>query len=551
MASSSVEFLMGRTHRPAKKAKLTFVHDFELQSQATVHHVSTTSSEPVLISDCLIVPATPDKLPRPNSSHLSPISGPDFGQDIPDDNDDLGTVHYLPGPTPCKHYANMDEPLKQWKPCKMNTLMPCCSATADKASHLDHVKNAVIIMYRLFINVSSASTEVHCVRIVALIIITTSIYIKSRQAYVFVCALTSLMHPTQKKWDSGCFEDMSLFELGLMSFSLFLQLLYCSHSYPTTPFCLQSKLSVHQFYCVLERETDNTGLSNLQHGRCAHDPSGTDGMKPGKLAITCPVCPNPDINLPPNWEKSPQELHKVPRLSFSNMDYIIFSALQGYSPPFLVLSYNLICQYWTNIRQHMPQLPPELCVLYSLNFTPGVGHMDGEGIEWEWAEINITENSTKEMSEGACHDTLDNLLGDKNFHKEIGLGKSLLTKLKTAQVESAKHVEQFKSFTGGLDPAMVQEYENTILAWEADCSKPNPYYIRSLSKTQVDIRLELLESEQSHLSLTGGHAIHDTSATSFLCGGLEIKEAQQWLARDVAAVGSLSTSTQSVNIQSC
>ncbi|KAF9504152.1 hypothetical protein BS47DRAFT_1308694, partial [Hydnum rufescens UP504] len=64
----------------------------------------------------------------------------------------------------------------------------------------------------------------------------------------------------------------------------------------------------------------------------------------------------------------------------------------------------------------------ECSVLYSLNFTPGVGRMDGEGIEREWAEINIAGNSTKEMSEGACHDTLDNLLGDKNFRKEIGLG---------------------------------------------------------------------------------------------------------------------------------
>ncbi|KAF9504603.1 hypothetical protein BS47DRAFT_1368667 [Hydnum rufescens UP504] len=236
---------------------------------------------------------------------------------------------------------------------------------------------------------------------------------------------------------------------------------------------------------------------------------------------------------------------------FSNMDYIIFSALRGYSPPSLVLSYDLICQYWTKIRQHMPWLPPELqvdldklsvklflpklhtlahksecSVLYSLNFTPGVGRTDGEGIEWEWAEINIAANSTKEMSEGAHDDMLDDLLGDKNFQKEIGLGKSLLMKLKTAQVESAKHVEQFESFTGGLDPVMVQEYENAILAWEADCSKPNPDYVRSSSKTQADVQLELLESEQSHLSLTGGHAIHDTSVTLFLCVGLEIEEAQ-------------------------
>jgi hypothetical protein len=131
------------------------------------------------------------------------------------------------------------------------------------------------------------------------------------------------------------------------------------------------------------------------------------------------------------------------------MDYIIFSAIRGYSPPRLALSYDLVCQYWTKIAQRMPNLPPELqrdleklrtqlflpklhahahkfeChVLYSLNLTPGVGRTDGEGIEREWAEINTAANSTKEMSEGSRHDTLDDLLGDKNYRKEIGLGKS-------------------------------------------------------------------------------------------------------------------------------
>ncbi|KAF9508430.1 hypothetical protein BS47DRAFT_1302875, partial [Hydnum rufescens UP504] len=420
-------------------------------------------------------------------------------------------------------------------------------------------------------------------------------------------------------WDSGCFEHMTLFELGLVvqpghgnhpcpnpkkgmsSFTVIhinglhkVSIYFCDcstaphtriqllHSgwFPATVvspqtcatfdilrhfhlLSLQSKLSAHQFYCALERGTDNTGLLNLQtryvsflriicewrnlkllkHGGCAHDPSGTDGMKPGKLAITCPACPDPDINLPPNWEKSPQELQylymyfqandanfrlknhlntvinvdlrtrwsyfvenepykrflaqqgaqtemstcsgltaidhantknsKGLRVTgvgasictchgflrplgignlqkgerFSNMDYIIFSALRGYSPPSLALSYDLICQYWTKIRQRMPRLPPELrvdldklsvklflpklhalahksecSVLYSLNFTPGVGRTDGEGIEREWVEINIAANSTKEMSEGVHHDTLDDLLGDKNFWKEIGLG---------------------------------------------------------------------------------------------------------------------------------
>ncbi|KAF9518558.1 hypothetical protein BS47DRAFT_1371010 [Hydnum rufescens UP504] len=360
------------------------------------------------------------------------------------------------------------------------------------------------------------------------------------------------MHPTQKTWDSGCFEHTTLFELGLVvqlghgncpspnlkkgasSFTvihingLHKVLIYfcdCStaphahiqllHSgwFPVTVvlpqtcatfnilrhfhlLSLQSKLSAHQFYCALKRGTNNTGLLNLQCGGCAHDPSGTDGMKPGKLAITCPACPDPDINLPPQlgeitsgtsandanfhlknclntvidvdlgtrWSyfqgaqtemstcsglaaidhantKNSKGLHitgvgasicthhgflhplGIGNLQkgecFSNMDYIIFSTLRGYSPPSLALSYDLICQYWTKIRQCMPWLPPELWV-----------DLDKLSVKLFLPKLHALAHKSE------CR-------------------KSLLMKLKTTQVESAKHVEQFKSFTGGLDPATV------------------------------------------------------------------------------------------------
>ncbi|KAK0488338.1 hypothetical protein EDD18DRAFT_1311308 [Armillaria luteobubalina] len=40
-----------------------------------------------------------------------------------------------------------------------------------------------------------------------------------------------------------------------------------------------------------------------QFGR-GHEPSGIPGTKQGELALHCPACPQPSINLPPDWRKN-------------------------------------------------------------------------------------------------------------------------------------------------------------------------------------------------------------------------------------------------------
>lgn len=42
-----------------------------------------------------------------------------------------------------------------------------------------------------------------------------------------------------------------------------------------------------------------------------HDPTGIAGTPRGGLAVMCRACPQPGINLPPNWEKEPEHLSYV------------------------------------------------------------------------------------------------------------------------------------------------------------------------------------------------------------------------------------------------
>ncbi|KAF9782642.1 hypothetical protein BJ322DRAFT_1022239 [Thelephora terrestris] len=90
---------------------------------------------------------------------------------------------------------------------------------------------------------------------------------------------------------------------------------------------LQSKLSLCNYYLSIERLTDATGTSNVNDrykeflrtlhmwrhlrmmkcGGRSYDPTGVDGTSPRELAVLCPACPIPSVNLPPNWRSVGKE----------------------------------------------------------------------------------------------------------------------------------------------------------------------------------------------------------------------------------------------------
>ncbi|KAG2126046.1 hypothetical protein DEU56DRAFT_916197 [Suillus clintonianus] len=83
-----------------------------------------------------------------------------------------------------------------------------------------------------------------------------------------------------------------------------------------------SKVSAFEFYQTLERLTDNTGVSVpksrytafmrmvreyrhillLKRGGRGHVENGIANVRQGELAVHCPACPHPGINLPRGWE---------------------------------------------------------------------------------------------------------------------------------------------------------------------------------------------------------------------------------------------------------
>jgi hypothetical protein len=91
---------------------------------------------------------------------------------------------------------------------------------------------------------------------------------------------------------------------------------------------VQAKTTMYDFYGILEKLTDNTGIKPpdryhewirmcrqfrhlllLKHSTrtLAYSSSGVEGTKQGELAIECPACPRPGVNLPEGWEKTTPE----------------------------------------------------------------------------------------------------------------------------------------------------------------------------------------------------------------------------------------------------
>ncbi|PPQ82566.1 hypothetical protein CVT24_004822 [Panaeolus cyanescens] len=104
-------------------------------------------------------------------------------------------------------------------------------------------------------------------------------------------------------------------------------------------FALTTKASTYDFHRALDRLTDSTGLNPpkfkyrilfrmimqwrhlmmLKWAGRALDPGGAKETKAGELAILCPSCPFPNINLPGNWRDAPKDKSFLYRL-FACMD---------------------------------------------------------------------------------------------------------------------------------------------------------------------------------------------------------------------------------------
>jgi hypothetical protein len=113
---------------------------------------------------------------------------------------------------------------------------------------------------------------------------------------------------------------------------------------------------MYDYYSVLEKSTNNTGvkppnrynaflrmvreyshLLMLKRAGRGHAKSGVMGTTQGVLAVLCPCCPIPGVNLPEGWENAPPEhqyvalpaLKRNPLITVFRSLYILFIAIDA------------------------------------------------------------------------------------------------------------------------------------------------------------------------------------------------------------------------------
>ncbi|EIW79698.1 hypothetical protein CONPUDRAFT_74066 [Coniophora puteana RWD-64-598 SS2] len=423
----------------------------------------------------------------------------------------------------------------------------------------------------------------------------------------------------------------------------------------------KTEISGHGFYQSLELLTDLLGLdvppsrykvflrTVRQHGHIrlmkeagrGNVANGLETTRPGELAVSCPACPQPGINLPSGWEDADDscklknrdrgqgkqsediELHNglayfvktepylkhvrqyasqkdistcsgframetvnskftnglratgvgmvmCARHEFiralgvgdlqngernCNMDYLFFLVLAPLLLLMVVISYDIACQWKVNLFTRMDNLPPEMqvslvalvnalvfcvpkfhapghgeicAVLHSLNLMLGAGRTDGEGIEHGWSEINLASNSTKEMTLGFRHDTLDLLFTWHNLHKYYTLGTILRRRLLVALDMRSIQRDALDLFNDSIDSKDREAWSNMRDVWEKDHKKLNPYLPSRPSISEADVRARLVQKEKELLVLP-----HDISPSVFIRMAMSIEDKQRRIRADL------------------
>ncbi|KAK7032459.1 hypothetical protein VNI00_013017 [Paramarasmius palmivorus] len=264
---------------------------------------------------------------------------------------------------------------------------------------------------------------------------------------------------------------------------------------------------------------------------------------------------------------------------YSNMDYIMASALSGMSPWMLLVAllliYDIACQWFKNLAARVALWPSPLSLpsnaiitpaigklhlpghkekdheQFNLNLIPGAAKIDGESNERTWGPHNTLGNSTRTMGPGAREDYLEGHFDNWNWEKYIAMGSSLRTKHRDAVRDRNVQREAHQGLTDNLPEALVKQWEEMCVKWE-NTPYPkkgvlNPYatpeaYI-SVSKALKDLE----EKEEEYLR-SGGVSYHEMSAPAFITLSLEIQDSQEKLREKVEERKRDPTSLQSAKI---
>jgi hypothetical protein len=177
------------------------------------------------------------------------------------------------------------------------------------------------------------------------------------------------------------------------------------------------------------------------------------------------------------------------------MDFIVFSALLNTIIFYLILSYDIACQYSKNFWKRMEALPSAMRLVidharvwfkvpnfhlpphipachspFSFHYMWGAGRTHGETVEQNWEFSNGAAASTKMMGVGARHATLEDIFAFHNWRRLVSWRGIFSRRMAENVKEGQLHRDAFEAFNSALEeaaPEMVAEWKGKVHEWEA------------------------------------------------------------------------------------
>ncbi|KAF8976702.1 hypothetical protein BDQ17DRAFT_1454822 [Cyathus striatus] len=163
---------------------------------------------------------------------------------------------------------------------------------------------------------------------------------------------------------------------------------------------------------------------------------------------------------------------------YCNIDYIFLSTLASVVLPWIMVTYDIGCQWSKNLRRRIEEYPEFMKISPDIKIDIGVpswhinghgstccraGRTCGEEVETTWSSSNYLRPSTHEMGPASHHELLNDHWIDWNAQKIFGFCYQ-------------KHNEIFEKFNATFSTAMTDKWKYQIKAWNDNHIGPNPYH---------------------------------------------------------------------------
>ncbi|KAJ7036101.1 hypothetical protein C8F04DRAFT_954156, partial [Mycena alexandri] len=251
---------------------------------------------------------------------------------------------------------------------------------------------------------------------------------------------------------------------------------------------------------------------------------------------------------------------------FCNLDFLLVSVLLTFALWYVVVSYDIACQYGKHFWERVQKLPESMRLRiaeenlwwkvpnfhlpphkwpchspYSFHYMYGAGMSHGEGVEQNWSFSNGAAASTKLMGPGSRHATLEDIFGFHNYDRQLAMHRVLPKRLAVNIKEGGKHRAALAAFTEGLNstrPEEVEEWRAWVLRWEAKQHtdpKESPFEYKEAVTTLQDIQLRIAGEELIRTE-DGVEVEQENTPSTFISMGLSIEDTQRRLEIDIKAL---------------